>query len=69
MMTDNLQHEESGLVLMTDQREQQPVGVVQPRPVGLAIGDMLEFFDLCGTKIPLGQRFSHLGGGVLRHGR
>ncbi len=60
---DDFEDQRADLVLMADQGKQQAVGVVEPRPVELAVAEIGELLDLRRAEVVGGDRLDHLAVG------
>ncbi len=65
VLPDDLQHQDGRLFTMAHQRKEQAIGIIEPRPIKLAISEMLQFLDLRRAEIPLCQGLGYLGVGTL----
>ncbi len=60
MVGDHFQHQCADFIPVAHQREQQPVGVIQLRPVELAVAQIGELLDLGSTEVVASDGRGHL---------
>ena len=56
---DHFQHQCADFVTVADQGKQQPVGVIELRPVEPAVAEIGELLDLCGAEVAAGDGVDH----------